>query len=143
MPRSFAANSRRQDFDAPAAGRRDGVEDAEKERNVKHFLIKYRLKNGSPETWHQDIVRFITALDGDPALRGKISYRCMKGRDGSDYYHLAAAADEQAIKALQSREFFSRYTEQTKLAAGGEVEVLPLEIIAETVGDGRRRDAAG
>ena len=99
---------------------------------MKHFLIRYRRKDGSEEQWHQDIVRFISALDNDPALRGKISYRCMKGRGGSDYYHLAAAADDDAIKALQSREFFSRYTEQTKLAAGGEVEVLPLEVIAET-----------
>jgi len=99
---------------------------------MKHFLIKYRLKNGSEEQWHQDIVRFISALDNDPALRGKISYRCMKRRGGSDYYHLAVAADDHAIQALQSREFFSRYTEQTKLAAGGEVEVLPLEIVAET-----------
>ena len=99
---------------------------------MKHFLIKYRLKNGSEEQWHQDIAGFISALDHDPALSGKISYRCMKIRGGSDYYHLAAAADEDAIKALQGREFFSRYTEQTKLVAGGEVEVLPLEIIAET-----------
>jgi len=44
----------------------------------------------------------------------------------------AAAADEEAIQALQSRAFFSRYTEQTKRVAGGEVEVLPLETIAET-----------
>jgi hypothetical protein len=100
---------------------------------MKHFMIKYSLKNGSEEQWHQDIASFISALDKDPALKGKISYRCMKRRGGSDYYHLAAAADEQAIKALQSREFFSHYTAQTKLAAGGEVEVLPLEIIAETV----------
>ena len=99
---------------------------------MKYFLIKYRLQNGSQDAWHHDIAEFISALDGDPALQGKISYRCMKGRDGSDYYHLAAAADEQAIKALQAREFFSRYTEKTKLAAGGAVEVLPLEIIAET-----------
>jgi hypothetical protein len=99
---------------------------------MKHFLIKYRLTNGSEERWHQDIVRFISDLDNDPALSGKISYRCMKGRGGSDYYHLAAAVDDQAIQALQSRDFFSRYTEQTKLAAGGEVEVLPLEIIAES-----------
>ena len=99
---------------------------------MKHFLIKYRFTDGSEEQWHQDIVRFIAALDEDPTLRGKISYRCMKHRGGSDYYHVAAAVDEQAIKALQSRGFFSRYTEQTKLAAGGEVEVLPLAIIAET-----------
>jgi hypothetical protein len=99
---------------------------------MKHFLIKYSFKHGSPETWHQDIARFIAALDGDQDLRTRISYRCMKAKSDSDYYHLAAAADEEAIKALQSREFFTRYTEQTKQVAGGLVEVLPLEIVAET-----------
>jgi hypothetical protein len=99
---------------------------------MKYFLIKYRFESDSTEQWHQDIARFIAALDDDPALRGKISYRCMKGRGRSDYYHLAAAEDDHAVKTLQSRAFFSRYTEQTKLVAGGEVEVLPLEIIAET-----------
>jgi hypothetical protein len=100
---------------------------------VKQFLIKYRLENSSEERWHQDIAQFISALNNDPALRGKISYRCMKRRGGSDYYHLATAADDDAIHTLQAREFFRRYTEQTKLAAGGEVEVLPLEVVAETV----------
>jgi quinol monooxygenase YgiN len=99
---------------------------------MKHFLIKYRLQNASQDAWHNDVAEFIAALDGDPALRGKISYRCMKSRDGADYYHLAEAADEQAIKALQSSPFFSRYTEKTKQAAGGRVDVLPLEIVAET-----------
>ena len=97
---------------------------------MKHFLIKYRLQNGSQDTWQQDITEFISALDGDPALQGKIAYRCMKS--GSDYYHLATAMDDQAIKAVQARPFFSRYTEKTKLVAGGAVDVLPLEIIAET-----------
>jgi hypothetical protein len=50
----------------------------------------------------------------------------------SPHYHLAAAVDEQAIKALQQCEFFKRYTEKTRLIAGGEVSVSPLEIIAET-----------
>jgi hypothetical protein len=99
---------------------------------MKYFLIKYRLKDLAPEAWHKDVAAFIAALDGDPALKGKISYRCMKTRDSADYYHLATAADEQAVKALQSSPFFSRYTEKTKHAAGGHLEVLPLEIVAET-----------
>jgi hypothetical protein len=101
---------------------------------MKHFMIKYRLKDKSEEEWHKDIVRFIAALDEDPDVTGKILYRCMKRRGGTDYYHIAAAADDDAIKALQSRAFFARYTQETGLAAGGEVEVLPLEIIAETKG---------
>ncbi len=99
---------------------------------MKHFLIKYHFTTGTEEDWHRAIAKFIAGLEDVPALRGKISYRCMKRRGGSDYYHLAAAADDQAIKTLQAQDFFAPYTEETKRVAGGEVEVLPLEIIAET-----------
>jgi hypothetical protein len=99
---------------------------------MKHFLIRYRRQSGTPEDWHKDIAAFIAQLDADPALKGKILYRCMKLRDGDDYFHFAAAADEAALKALQSRDFFKRYTEKTKQVAGGEVTVSPLEIIAAT-----------
>ncbi len=30
---------------------------------MKHFLIKYRRENGSEDEWHQDIARFIAALE--------------------------------------------------------------------------------
>jgi len=103
-----------------------------RKKEMKYFLIKYRLQNFSPEAWHKEVAEFIAALDSDPALKGKISYRCMKTRAGADYYHLAAAADEQAVKALQSSPSFSRYTEKIKQVAGGQVEVLPLDIVAET-----------
>lgn len=56
----------------------------------------------------------------------------MTMRDDSAYYHLAAAADDRAIKVLQQREYFKRYTEATKHVAGGDVVVSPLEIIAES-----------
>lgn len=99
---------------------------------MKCFLIKYRLTTGSEEEWHREIARFVAALDSEPVLKGKISYRSTKHRGGADYYHLAAAADEQAVKALDERDFFARFKEQIKIASGGAVEVLPLEIIAET-----------
>ena len=99
---------------------------------MKHFLIKYRFQDGSEEAWHKTIAEFISALDSDAALQGKISYRCMKSRDGSDYYHLASVVDDEAVKALQARAFFTSYTEKTKRAGGGTVDVVPLELIAET-----------
>ena len=99
---------------------------------MKYSLIKYRFQNGSQEAWHRVIAEFIAALDSDPALQGKITYRCMKSRNGPEYFHLAAAADDQAIKTLQERPFFARYKEKTRLAGGGSVDVLPLEIVAET-----------
>ena len=57
---------------------------------MKQFLIKYRHTTGTTEDWHREIASFIAALDGDPALKGKIGYRCMKGRDGADYLVVAS-----------------------------------------------------
>ena len=57
---------------------------------MKHFMIKYQFANGTPEEWHREIGRFITALDNDPELKGRIIYRCMKNRDNSSYWHLAS-----------------------------------------------------
>jgi hypothetical protein len=104
----------------------------EKEPSMKHFMIKYQFANGTTEAWHQEISRFITAIDNDPELKGRIIYRCMKNRDDSSYCHLASAADDLAVKTLQARDFFKHYTEKTKQVAGGEVTVTPIELIAET-----------
>src|ERR1700687_1631005 len=101
---------------------------------MKHFMIKYQFANGTPEEWHRAIGRFMPAFDTYPELNGKIIYRCMKNRDDTSYYHLAAAADEQAIKTLQQRDFFKHYTEKTRQVAGGDVVVTPIELIAEAAG---------
>ena len=100
---------------------------------MKHFLIKYRFTDGSEAAWRDHIERFIAAVEGDGALKGRVAYRCMKADNGSgEYYHLAATSDDEAGKALQSRDFFKAYTEETRRVSGGTVEVLPLAIVAET-----------
>src|SRR3982074_1930036 len=99
---------------------------------MKHFMIKYQFANGATDEWHREIGRFISALNSDPELKGKIAYRCMTNRDDASYYHLSAAADEQAIHNLQAHDLFKHYTEKTRQAAGGDVVVTPIELIAET-----------
>jgi len=98
---------------------------------MKHFLIKYRLSARPEDVWRLDVARFVAALDADPKLSGKITYRAMKRRDGPDYYHLASAVNDEAVKALGESAFFKAYTDLIRLVAGGEVEVVPLEVIAE------------
>src|SRR5215475_2654528 len=44
-----------------------------RERHMKHFMIKYEFRNGTTEVWHQEIGRFIKAIDNDPELKGRIS----------------------------------------------------------------------
>jgi len=99
---------------------------------MKQFMIRYQFANGTPEEWHREIGRFIAAIDNDPELKGRISYRVMKSRDDSSYFHLAAPVDDAAVKTLQSRDFFKHCTEKTRQVAGGEVTVTPIEVIAET-----------
>jgi hypothetical protein len=99
---------------------------------MKHFMIKYQFVNGSREEWHREVAHFISAINHDAELRGKIIYRCMKNRDDANYFHLASAVDDAAIKALQQRDFFKSYTETTRQVAGGDVVVTPIELIAET-----------
>ena len=99
---------------------------------MKYFMLKYRFQEGSREDWHGEIAKFIAALNADPAVAGKITYRCVRRRDSDEYFHFAGAEDDQAIKALNSRPFFAPYQEATRRVSGGSIEVFPLEIIAAT-----------
>jgi hypothetical protein len=102
---------------------------------MQQFMIRYRRKNAGAETWHRDIAQFIAAVDADSELSGRISYRVMRIADGDEYLHIATPADDQAVKALQSRDFFKRYNERTRaVAADGKVEVLKLGLVGETGG---------
>ena len=47
-------------------------------------------------------------------------------------FRSATTADDTAAKDLGQRDFFKHYTEATKRASGGTVEVVPLDVIAET-----------
>jgi hypothetical protein len=48
------------------------------------------------------------------------------------YYHLASA-DDEIPRVLGKKDFFRRYTKETKRVAGGELEVMPLELVAQKV----------
>ena len=62
-----------------------------KSTNANTFSDQVSFTNGTETERGQAIARFISALDGDADLKGKISYRCMKVRDDAAHYHLAAA----------------------------------------------------
>jgi hypothetical protein len=102
---------------------------------MKYSIIKYQFANGTTEEWHREVAGFIAAINNDPELNGKISYRCMKNRDDSSYFHLAGVADDAAASTLQSRDFFKVYQAKARaVAAGGHVTVTPIEVIADTGG---------
>ena len=99
---------------------------------MKRSMIRYQFKVGDREAWHKQVAEFIAALDTDPDLKGKVAYRCLKERNGASYYHLAAAVDDDAVATLQGKEFFKRYQAETRRVGGGEVQVVALDVVAET-----------
>ncbi len=70
---------------------------------MKYSMIKYQFTNGTAEDWHREIDRFIAALDSDPELKGKISYRCMKNRDDQRRYSRATSFSNIAKRPGRSR----------------------------------------
>jgi hypothetical protein len=98
---------------------------------MKHVLIKYRFEDGSQAEWHAEVARFVKAIEADPELSGKITYRAMKTPDG-DYYHLATVVDQATANLLGERDFFERYTARVDEISKGTLETSPLEIIAQT-----------
>jgi hypothetical protein len=56
----------------------------------------------------------------------------MKSHDGNEYFHIAAAVYDQAVKDLGARDHFKHYKDNTDAVSGDTVEVLPLEKIADT-----------
>lgn len=99
---------------------------------MKHFLISYSFSEGTEADWHQEIDRFIAALDSDPELKDRITYQVFKSLEGPEYYHLASPTDEEAAKILGERDFFKNYTQQNRLISGGTLEVTAIELVAET-----------
>jgi len=100
---------------------------------MKHFMIKYQFANAPRKNGHREVRNFIAALDGDPELKERSVVPRHEERDDASYFHLAAAPDE-AVKTLQSRDFFKHlYGKDKAVAAGGEVTVTPIELIGETV----------
>jgi hypothetical protein len=56
----------------------------------------------------------------------------MKSGKGPDYFHIATVHDPAAVEVLQQQPFFKQYNERTREVSNGGVEVLPLELVAET-----------
>ena len=96
-----------------------------------YSLIEYRIKEPS-ETWEREVLAFIQAIDGDPSLRGRISYRCLKQQDGVSFCHLAAASDESAVEELKRKPFFKPYSERLRAVAESGPKFTKLAVIGGT-----------
>ena len=115
---------------------------------MKHFLIKYRFKDGS----RGGVARADRAVHRrrrgrrDPERPDRLSLHESRQRVRRVLPPRRHRRTTKLRKALQSRDFFKAYTDETKRVSGGTLEVLPLAIIAEKrrrgPDPGGRRDAS-
>jgi hypothetical protein len=96
-----------------------------------YSLIEYRRKEPS-EAWEREVVAFIQAIERDPSLRGRVSYRCLKQQDGVTFCHLAAAVDDSAVDDLKRKPFFKPYSERLRAVAETEPEFTKLQVVGGT-----------
>ena len=101
---------------------------------MKHFLIKYRFKDGSPEAWREEIQTFHRRRRSRPGLEwpDRLSLHESGKWVGRGLPPRRRRRTRNGPRPLQQRDFFKHYTEETKRVSGGTVEVLPLTILAET-----------
>jgi hypothetical protein len=102
---------------------------------VIYSLIEYRLKEHikeHSEAWEREILAFIHAIDRDPSLRERVSYRCLKQQDGVTYCHLAAAVDDSAVDDLKRKEFFKPYSERLRTVAQSGPDFTKLQVVGGT-----------
>lgn len=95
--------------------------------------IRYEF-NGDEAIWEATIARFIDAVNADPEIGGKFSYRVMKAREGKTRVHWGQWDVPETVQILQSREYFKEFAAVLKGFAGDTLSPVPLVGYAATDG---------
>ena len=95
------------------------------------ILIQYDY-DGDEGEWMAAVEGFVAAIDADPALRGKFSYRTNIAADGVGRVHVGRWDDEETLAHLQAQEFFKQFAAKVGEFAGGAPNATRLRLAAET-----------
>jgi hypothetical protein len=96
-----------------------------------YSLIRYSI-NVPNEDWEHEVLAFVRAIDRDPSLRGRVSYRCLKEGDGVSFCHIAAAVNDAAVDDLKERPFFRPYSAKLRAIAKCEPEFTKMQVVGGT-----------
>ncbi len=95
------------------------------------ILIQYDY-DGDEAPWLAAIEAFVTAIDADPDLRRKFSYRVATAADGVGRVHVGRWDSEATLAHLQSQEFFKQFAGKIGEFSGGGPNATRLQLAAET-----------
>jgi len=97
------------------------------------ILIQYNY-DGDEGEWLTAVEEFVAAVDADPALRGKFSYRVDIAADGVGRVHVGHWDAEETLAHLQAQDFFKRFAAKVGEFAGGAPNATRLRLAVETAG---------
>ena len=95
------------------------------------ILIQYNY-DGDEGAWMAAVEEFTAAIDADPALAGKFSYRVNIAADGVGRVHVGRWDAEETVAHLQGQDFFKRFAAKIGEFAGGAPNATRLRLAAET-----------
>lgn len=96
------------------------------------ILIQYDYVGDEGE-WMAACEAFVAAIDADPDLTGKFSYRISKAPDGVGRVHVGRWEAKETLAHLQAQDFFQTFAEKIGEFSGGKRTATPLELAAGTV----------
>jgi len=97
------------------------------------ILIQYNY-DGDEGTWLAAMEDFVAAIDADPALRGKFSYRVNVAADGVGRVHVGQWDSDETLAHLQSQPFFKTFAGKVGEFSGGGPNAGRMRLAAETAG---------
>jgi hypothetical protein len=97
------------------------------------ILIQYDY-DGDEAPWLAAVEAFVTAIDADPVLRGKFSYRVNTAADGVGRVHVGCWDNEATLAHLQSQDFFKLFAGKIGEFSVGGPNATRLRLAAETEG---------
>ncbi len=95
------------------------------------ILIQYDY-DGDEAAWLSAAEDFVAAIDNDPVLRGKFSYRVNIAADGVGRAHVGRWDSDETLAHLQSQDFFKTFAAKVGEFAGGAQNATRLRLAAET-----------
>ncbi|MBT7664936.1 MAG: hypothetical protein HN608_08420, partial [Rhodospirillaceae bacterium] len=97
------------------------------------ILIQYDY-DGDEGPWLAAAEEFVAAIDADPALHGKFSYRVNVAPDGVGRVHVGEWDSEETLSHLQSQDFFKTFAAKIGEFSGSGPNATRLSLAAETAG---------
>lgn len=95
------------------------------------IVVRYRY-DGDDAAWRGVVTTFVDAIGADDVVRGRFRYTVTTARDGVTRMHIGRWDSDEALKTVQSRDYFRAFSEAIQHFAGDTLESARIDVAAAT-----------